>query len=153
MPTQIYGVEPTLEIPTLINVDDLGEGEYENAIKPNNIESAYFIKSNSKASQDLRESFQARIDNSAYFSKIGEIKKQRNSNLSLSLNFEERQQIQVADRINTLELANHGRRLSGKTEFKDYDEYKDYIAEDEFIIDAEIDQSVKVLAELVSIES
>jgi hypothetical protein len=43
--------------------------------------------------------------------------------------------------------------LSGKTEFKDYDEYKDYIAEDEFIIDAEIDQSVKVLAELVSIES
>ena len=153
MPTQIYGVEPTLEIPTLINVDDLGEGEYENAIKPNNIESTYFIKSNSKASQDLRESFQARINNSAYFSKIGEIKKQRNSNLSLSLNFEERQQIQVADRINTLELANHGRRLSGKTEFKDYDEYKDYIAEDEFIIDAEIDQSVKVLAELVSIES
>lgn len=153
MPTQIYGVEPTLEIPTLINVDDLGEGEYENAIKPNNIESTYFIKSNSKAPQDLRESFQARIDNSAYFSKIGEIKKQRNSNLSLSLNFKERQQIQVADRINTLELANHGRRLSGKTEFKDYDEYKDYIAEDEFIIDAEIDQSVKVLAELVSIES
>jgi carboxyl-terminal processing protease len=149
MPTQIYGVEPTLEIPSLTNVDDLGEGEYENAIKPNNIESTYFIKFNSKASQDLRESFQARINSSAYFSKIGEIKKQRNSNLLLSLNFEERQQIQAADRINTLELANHSRRLSGKTEFKDYDEYIDYIAEDEFIIDAEIDQSLKVLNDLI----
>ncbi len=149
MPTQIYGVEPTLEIPSLIDVGDLGEGEYENAIKPNNIESTYFIKFNTKVSQDLRESFQVRINSSAYFSKIGEIKKQRNSNLLLSLNFEERQQIQTTDRINTLELANHARRLSGKNEFKDYDEYKDYIAEDEFIIDAEIDQSLRALNDLI----
>ena len=37
--------------------------------------------------------------------------------------------------------------------FKDYDEYKNYVAEDEFIIDAEIDQSLKVLVQLLSIES
>ena len=53
------------------------------------------------------------------------------------------------DRKNTLELANYGRRLSGKSEFKDYDEYKDYIAGDEFIIDAEIDQSLKALNDLI----
>ena len=60
-----------------------------------------------------------------------------------------REQLLETDRKNTLELANYGRRLSGKSEFKDYDEYKNYIAEDEFIIDAEIDQSLKVLNDLI----
>ena len=43
-PTQIYGVKPNLAIPSLINTDKLGESEYENAIKPNNIENTYFVK-------------------------------------------------------------------------------------------------------------
>ena len=56
------------------------------------------------------------------------------------------------DRKNTLELANYGRTLSGKSEFKDYDEYKDYIAEDEFILDAEIDQSLKIIVDIINQE-
>ena len=59
----------------------------------------------------------------------------------------------MRDRDNTLELANYGRKLSGKTEFNNYDEYEDFVAEDEFIIDAEIDQSFRVLLELLEIES
>ena len=66
---------------------------------------------------------------------------------------EVREEILEEDRKNTLELANYGRRLSGKSDFKDYDEYKDYIAEDEFIIDAEIDQSFQVLVQLLPIKS
>jgi carboxyl-terminal processing protease len=152
-PTQIYGVEPNLEIPSLINSDKLGESEYENAIRPNNIENTFFVKFNLNEPEELKESFNSRINNSEYFSKVDEIKAQRDLNLSLSLNIKEREDILEEDRINTLELANYGRRLSGKSEFKDYDEYKNYVAEDEFIIDAEIDQSLKVLVQLLSIES
>ena len=152
-PTQIYGVKPNLEIPSLINADNLGESEYENAIKPNNIENTYFVKFNPDRPKELKESFKNRIDNSDYFSKVDQIRIQRNSNLSLSLNIKEREEILEIDRNNTLELANYGRRLSGKSEFKDYDEYKDYVAEDEFIIDAEIDQSFRVLVQLLSVKS
>lgn len=152
-PTQIYGVEPNLEIPSLINSDKLGESEYENAIRPNNIENTFFVKFNLNEPEELKESFNSRINNSEYFSKVDEIRAQRDLNLSLSLNIKEREDILEEDRINTLELANYGRRLSGKSEFKDYDEYKNYVAEDEFIIDAEIDQSLKVLVQLLSIES
>ena len=152
-PTQIYGVKPNLEIPSLINADNLGESEYENAIKPSNIENTYFVKFNPDRPKELKESFKNRIDNSDYFSKVDQIRIQRNSNLSLSLNIKEREEILEIDRNNTLELANYGRRLSGKSEFKDYDEYKDYVAEDEFIIDAEIDQSFRVLVQLLSVKS
>ena len=153
LPTQIYGVEPNLEIPSLINSDSTGESEYENAIKPNNIDNTFFIKFALDGADVLQESFNSRISSSSYFSKVGEIKKQRDSNLILSLNFKDRQTIQKRDRDNTLELANYGRKLSGKTEFNNYDEYEDFVAEDEFIIDAEIDQSFRVLLELLEIES
>ena len=153
LPTQIYGVEPNLEIPSLINSDSTGESEYENAIKPNNIDNTFFIKFALDGADVLQESFNSRISSSSYFSKVGEIKKQRDSNLILSLNFKDRQTIQKRDRDNTFELANYGRKLSGKTEFNNYDEYEDFVAEDEFIIDAEIDQSFRVLLELLEIES
>ena len=152
IPTQIYGVKPNLEIPSLINADNLGESEYENAIKPNNIDNTYFVKFSLNESEALQESFNNRIDNSDYFTKVDEIREKRDSNLSLSLNIKEREKILETDRKNTLELANYGRRLSGKSEFKDYDEYKDYIAGDEFIIDAEIDQSLKVIVDIINQE-
>jgi len=151
-PTQIYGVEPNLEIPSLINSDNLGESEYENAIKPNNIENTFFVKFSLAEPKELKESFKNRIENSKYFTKVAEIKEQRNSKLSLSLNIEEREKILEADKNNTLELANYGRTLSGKSEFKSYDEYKDYIAEDEFVLDAEIDQSLKIIVDIINQE-
>ena len=153
LPTQIYGVEPNLEIPSLINSDSTGESEYENAIKPNNIDNTYFVKFALYGADVIKESFNSRINSSSYFSKVGENKKQRDSNLMLNLNFKDRQLIQERDRNNTLELANYGRKLSGKSEFKDYDEYKNYIAEDEFIIDAEIDQSLKIIVDIINQES
>ena len=151
-PTQIYGVEPNLEIPSLINSDKLGESEYENAIRPNNIENTFFVKFNLNEPEELKESFNSRINNSEYFSKVDEIRAQRDLNLSLSLNIKEREEILEIDRNNTLELANYGRRLSGKSEFKDYDEYNDYVAEDEFIIDAEIDQSLRIIIDILNQE-
>ena len=151
-PTQIYGVEPNLEIPSLINSDKLGESEYENAIRPNNIENTFFVKFNLNEPKELKESFNSRINNSEYFSKVDEIRAQRDLNLSLSLNIKEREEILEIDRNNTLELANYGRRLSGKSEFKDYDEYNDYVAEDEFIIDAEIDQSLRIIIDILNQE-
>ena len=54
---------------------------------------------------------------------------------------------------NILELANLDRNLSGKEEFANYDEYQKYIAEDEFILDAEIDQSLKVLVDIIETQS
>lgn len=151
LPTQLLGVEPNLEIPSLISEEVLGEGEYDNAIKPDNIDSAYFVSFKNFDSNSLQKSLEKRINNSDYFNKIDEIKKQRVNNLFLSLNLEERKLIIESDRNNTLELVNFGRTLSGKEKFANFDEYEDYDAEDEFILDAEIDQSLRVLIELIEV--
>ena len=153
LPTQLYGVEPSLKIPSLLNEEALGEGAYDNAIKPNNINNAYFVTFKDYDKSALKESFDKRITGSEYFNKIGEIKKQRDSNLFLSLNIEQRKMLREADRNNILELANLDRNLSGKEEFANYDEYQKYIAEDEFILDAEIDQSLKVLVDIIETQS
>ena len=153
LPTQLAGVKPNLVIPSLLNDEILGEGEYENAIKPSNIDDAYFVSFKNFDSELLQNSFQERISASNYFNKINEIKKQRESNLFLSLNLEERKSIKESDQNSTLELVNLGRTLSGKKEFVNFSEYEDYVIEDEFIMDAEIDQSLKVLVELIELES
>ena len=101
----------------------------------------------------LQNSFQKRIGASDYFNKINEIKKHRESNLFLSLNLDERKLIKQSDQNSTLELVNFGRNLSGKKEFINFSEYEEYVIEDEFIMDAEIDQSLKVLVELIELES
>ncbi len=153
LPTQLTGVVPNLVIPSLMNDEMLGEGEYENAIKPNSIDNAYFVSFENFDSELLQESFNKRISASDYFNKIHEIKKQRESNLFLSLNLDERKVIKESDRNNTLELVNFGRTLSGKEEFLSFNEYENYVTEEEFIIDAEIDQSIKVLVDIISINS
>ncbi len=153
LPTQLSGVVPNLTIPSLLNDEVLGEGEYENAIKPNNIDNAFFISFENIDSELLQQSFQKRISASDYFNKILEIKKQRESNLFLSLNLDERKLIQESDKNSTLELVNFGRTLSGKKEFVNFSEYENYETEDDFIMDAEIDQSFKVLVELIELES
>ena len=153
LPTQLAGVKPNLVIPSLLNDEILGEGEYENAIKPSNIDDAYFVSFTNFDSELLQNSFQERISASDYFNKINEIKKQRESNLFLSLNIDERKLIKESDQNSTLELVNFGRALSGKKEFVNFSEYEDYVIEDEFIMDAEIDQSLKVLVELIELES
>ena len=153
LPTQLSGVVPNLTIPSLLNDEILGEGEYENAIKPNNIDNAYFVSFENIDSELLQQSFQKRISASDYFNKILEIKKQRESNLFLSLNLDERKLIQESDKNSTLELVNFGRTLSGKKEFVNFSEYENYETEDDFIMDAEIDQSFKVLIELIELES
>ena len=153
LPTQLSGVVPNLTIPSLLNDEVLGEGEYENAIKPNNIDNAYFVSFENIDSELLQQSFQKRISASDYFNKILEIKKRRESNLFLSLNLDERKLIQESDKNSTLELVNFGRTLSGKKEFVNFSEYENYETEDDFIMDAEIDQSFKVLIELIELES
>ena len=153
LPTQLSGVEPNLLIPSLINDEILGEGGYENAIKPSNIDDAYFVTFENFNSELLENSFQKRISSSDYFNKINEIKKQRESNLFLSLNLDERKLIEESDRNSTLELVNFARTLSGKDKFVNFSEYEDYVTEDEFVMDAEIDQSLKVLVELIELES
>ena len=153
LPTQLFGVEPNLAIPSLVSEEVLGEGEYENAIKPTNIDNAYFVSFKNFDSDSLQKSFEKRISDSDYFNKIDQIKKQRDSNLFLSLNLKERELIKESDKNNTLELVNFGRTLSGKDNFANFDEYEDYVAEDEFILDAEIDQSLKVIVDLIEIES
>ena len=153
LPTQLFGVVPNLAIPSLVSEELLGEGEYDNAIKPNNIDNAYFESFENFDSNSLQKSFEKRINDSDYFNKIDEIRKQRDSNLFLSLNLEERKLIKESDRNNTLELVNYGRTLSGKEKFANFDEYEDYVSEDEFILDAEIDQSLKVIIDLIEIES
>ena len=50
-------------------------------------------------------------------------------------------------------INNLGREISGEDLFEDYDEYLNREVNDDFVIDAEIDQSLEILIDLIEIET
>jgi len=148
-PTQLYGVTPNLQIPSLLDEETFGERKYKNALKPALIQNAYYIKYQDYEPYNFSESFVLRINESKYFQKIAKIKQNRETQSKLSLNYEERVELQNKERLNTLELVNLGRELSGKEGFNTFEEYQNNINNEDFYLDAEIDQSLKVLSEML----
>ena len=67
----------------------------------------------------------------------------------LSLNLEERKQIYKDNRANSLELVNQRRSLSNLEPFASYEDFENFIDSEDFEIDAEIDQSAKILYEII----
>tara|TARA_Y100001935_G_C17304322_1_gene511278 strand:+ start:112 stop:2079 length:1968 start_codon:yes stop_codon:yes gene_type:complete len=148
-PTQLYGVTPNLQIPTLLDEDNYGERKYKNALKPAFIQNTYYVQYQDLEPVSFFESFEERINESKYFQKIAKIRQTRDSQLKLSLNYEARTELQMKERENTLELVNFGRELIGKEVFESYEQYQSSVKKEEFFIDAEIDQSLKVLSEML----
>jgi len=147
-PTQIYGVTPNLLIPNLINNDDYGEKRYENAIKPSAIDSAIYFVNNPIVDDNIEEIHYQALSESAYFSLLNEIKEKK-ANLEISLNYEERVNERERSRTDSLKLINLRREISNLKQFQTYEEYIEFEEEDEFALDAEIDQSINILLELV----
>ena len=52
-----------------------------------------------------------------------------------------------------LSLINLSREISGQEKFTSYQEYLDTEISDDFIIDAEIDLSLRILVDLIGVES
>ena len=147
-PTQIYGVTPNLLIPNLINNDDYGEKRYENAIKPSAIDSAIYFANNPLVDDNIEEIHSQALSTSAYFSLLNEIK-EKDANLEISLNYEKRVSERERSRTDSLNLINLRREISNLKQFQTYEEYIEFEEEDEFALDAEIDQSINILLELV----
>ena len=147
-PTQIYGVTPNLLIPNLINNDDYGEKKYENAIKPSAIDSAIYFVNNPLVDDNIEEIHSQALSTSAYFSLLNEIK-EKDANLEISLNYEKRVSERERSRTDSLKLINLRREISNLKQFQTYEEYIEFEEEDEFALDAEIDQSINILLELV----
>ena len=147
-PTQIYGVTPNLLIPNLINNDDYGEKRYENAIKPSAINSAIYFVNNPLVDDNIEEIHSQALSTSAYFSLLNEIK-EKDANLEISLNYEKRLSERERSRADSLKLINLRREISNLKQFQTYEEYIEFEEEDEFALDAEIDQSINILLELV----
>ena len=147
-PTQIYGVTPNLLIPNLINNDDYGEKRYENAIKPSAIDSAIYFVNNPLVDDNIEEIHSQALSTSAYFSLLNEIK-EKDANLEISLNYEKRVSERERSRTDSLKLINLRREISNLKQFQTYEEYIEFEEEDEFALDAEIDQSINILLELV----
>ena len=147
-PTQIYGVTPNLLIPNLINTDDYGEKRYENAIKPSAIDSAVYFVNNPLVNDNIEEIHNQALSTSAYFSLLNEIK-EKDANLEISLNYEKRVSERARSRTDSLKLINLRREISNLKQFQTYEEYMEFEEEDEFALDAEIDQSINILLELV----
>ena len=148
-PTQIYGVTPNLLIPNLINNDDYGEKRYENAIKPSAIDSAIYFVNNPLVDDNIEEIHSQALSTSAYFSLLNEIK-EKDANLEISLNYEKRLSERERSRADSLKLINLRREISNLKQFQTYEEYIEFEEEeDEFALDAEIDQSINILLELV----
>ena len=147
-PTQIYGVTPNLLIPNLINNDNYGEKRYENAIKPSAIDSAIYFVNNPLVDENIEEIHNQALSTSAYFSLLNEIK-EKEANLEISLNYEKRVNERERSRTDSLKLINLRREISNLKQFQTYEEYMEFEEEDEFALDAEIDQSINILLELV----
>jgi len=149
-PTQIFGVEPNLEIPTLLDVEEFGESKYSAAIKPTTISEAAFFKKTAINESKYKKILAQNIAESSYFQSLNNIKKSRGAQKTkLSLNLEDRKQIYEENRANSLELVNQRRILSKLEPFASYEDFENFIDNEDFEIDAEIDQSAKILYEII----
>ncbi|MDC3006230.1 carboxy terminal-processing peptidase [bacterium] len=149
-PTQIFGVQPNLEIPTLLDVEEFGESKYPAAIKPTTISEAAFFKKTAINESKYKKILDQNIAESSYFQSLSDIKKSRGAQKTkLSLNLEERKQIYKDNRANSLELVNQRRGLSNLEPFASYEDFENFIDDEDFEIDAEIDQSAKILYEII----
>ena len=149
-PTQIFGVQPNLEIPTLLDVEEFGESKYSAAIKPTTISEAAFFKKTAINESKYKKILDQNIAESSYFQSLSNIKKSRGAQKTkLSLNLEERKQIYKDNRANSLELVNQRRSLSNLEPFASYEDFENFIDDEGFEIDAEIDQSAKILYEII----
>ena len=149
-PTQIFGVQPNLEIPTLLDVEEFGESKYSAAIKPTTISEAAFFKKTAINESKYKKILDQNIAESSYFQSLSNIKKSRGAQKTkLSLNLEERKQIYKDNRANSLELVNQRRILSNLEPFSSYEDFENFIDNEDFEIDAEIDQSAKILYEII----
>ena len=149
-PTQIFGVQPNLEIPTLLDVEEFGESKYSAAIKPTTISEAAFFKKTAINESKYKKILDQNIAESSYFQSLSDIKKSREAQKTkLSLNLEERKQIYKDNRANSLELVNQRRSLSNLEPFASYEDFENFIDDEDFEIDAEIDQSAKILYEII----
>ena len=149
-PTQIFGVQPNLEIPTLLDVEEFGESKYSAAIKPTTISEAAFFKKTAINESKYKKILDQNIAESSYYQSLSDIKKSRGAQKTkLSLNLEERKQIYKDNRANSLELVNQRRSLSNLEPFASYEDFENFIDDEDFEIDAEIDQSAKILYEII----
>ena len=149
-PTQIFGVQPNLEIPTLLDVEEFGESKYSAAIKPTTISEAAFFKKTAINESKYKKILDQNIAESSYFQSLSNIKKSRGAQKTkLSLNLEERKQIYKDNKANSLELVNQRRILSNLEPFASYEDFENFIDNEDFEIDAEIDQSAKILYEII----
>jgi len=153
-PTQIFGVRPNLEIPSLISSDGLGEDRYENAIRPTRISDSGY-SANDELNMDIYlTKHEKRLTESKYYLEMNEIKSHRENNKEkLSLKFLDRALSYKENKTRNLKLINLGREISGEDLFETYQDYLDRETIDDFVLDAEIDQSLKILVDLIEIES
>ena len=71
----------------------------------------------------------------------------------LSLNFNSRQNRQNEDRTKTLELINLNRKISGLDQLETYEDYLNLDEDYDFVLDAEIDQSLNIIEDLIQVTS
>jgi len=148
-PTQLAGIKPHLELPSLLNSDGAGEDRYDNAIKPSQIDQALFFAKPTFPLNSFSATHSQRIDQSPYYQKISEIKMNNEKDEVLSLNFKSRQNRQNEDRIKMLELINLNRVIAKLNQLNSYEEYINLDEDYDFIMDAEIDMSLMILKDLI----
>ena len=94
-----------------------------------------------------------RIEQSPYYQKISEIKMSNEKDEVLSLNLNSRQSRQNEDRLKTLELINLNRKISGLDQLDTYEDYLNLDEDYDFVLDAEIDQSLNIIKDLIRVTS
>ena len=68
----------------------------------------------------------------------------------MSLNLQKRINLKEINEQNTLELVNFRRELGNLETFSSYDEYLESDSTEEFVIDAEVDQSLSIVMDLLN---
>ena len=149
-PTQLRGVVPNFELPTTSPVNEYGEKRFKNAIEPDEIEPALFFPKNKIQINSIKKVFENEIDTSNYFSLVEEINLSRTYKNKVNLNLEYRIEERKENEDLTLRLINAERIIGNKDIFSTLEESKKESLNNQFNLDAELDQALIIIKELIN---
>jgi len=127
--TQHRGVIPDIELPSLVNIKELGESSYDNALPWDQVHPAPHETYNNIGATlpALKPSHEARMKTDpdfVYLTKQAALYEELNSKKVFSLKLATRQQEQQKIEQRTLEIENQKRKAKGEALYANYAEYK-----------------------------
>jgi len=156
--TQNKGVDPDIIMPTIFNLEDIGENKLDRALEHDNIPGINYRNRNrvNPYISDLRKKSEVRVKNSILFKDLQEKKQwQENNEVTyLELNYDIRFRKKTAIEDSLLDMENNLRK---KLNLSTFDNYQDFLdrEEDPDVLDLDskvLDEASNILVDLIELK-